>query len=76
MSIKHPTHPRPVLFVRAPLDLKHVRVNPIPNSPGRYAVHLAELSDANLHVTAAEWDVIDAKVRAGIIAAQTRAVAL
>lgn len=76
VSIKHPTAPRPVLFVRTPLDLKHVRVDPILHHPGHYAVHLAELNDADLHVTAALWDAIDSKVRAGIIAAQTRAVAL
>lgn len=64
------------MFVRVKADHSKVRVNAIPNNPGRYVVHLAGHNDVDLHVTAAQWDVIDSKVRAGIIAAQTRAVAL
>lgn len=64
------------MFLRAKADHSKVRVNGIPGHPGHYVVHLAGHNDIDLHVTAAQWDVIDAKVRAGIIAAQTRAVAL
>lgn len=50
------------------------KVTLIPNHPGLYNLAFGE--DLNIQATAEWWDMVDAAVRAGIIAAQTRAAAL
>ncbi|WP_153043561.1 hypothetical protein [Mycobacterium ostraviense] len=51
-------------------DLGPVEVRPINGYPGRYWVGFGEFHDVAVHVTAEQWDAIDAAVRAGIAAAQ------
>lgn len=56
--------------MRASLDVPSVA--PIPSSPGTYTIRFG--ADLNFLATPAQWDTIDAAVRNGIRAAQTRAV--
>lgn len=62
---------RATVHMSATVDIPKVRE--IRGYPGVYAVCFGD--DLDFHVTAAQWDDIDAAVRNGILAAQTRAVA-
>lgn len=56
------------------VEPEHVHVKPIDGHPGHYVLHFAEYSMANLHFTPAEWDRIDATVRAQMGAEALKAV--
>lgn len=73
MNTPHFTGTPPIVHTTARVDLSHLSVHAIDGAPGRYAVEL-DKHGLNLHVTAAQWDALDKAVRAGILAAQTKAI--
>ncbi len=70
MSMFHPSAPSaPTAHMRARLE--DPKVAAILGYPGVYAIHFGPM---DVHLTAAQWEHYDACVRAGILAAQTKAV--
>ncbi|ORV82865.1 hypothetical protein AWC11_23180 [Mycobacterium interjectum] len=58
----------PGAHVHTSADIHLPTVRPIDNFPGKYALNFGW--DFSIHLTAEQWDKIDAAVRAGIAAAR------
>lgn len=64
----------PTAYTSVDVEMDEIRVDAIPQFPGRFSLKLDRFGMARLSFCPKQWDVIDAAVRAGI-AAHTQAAA-